>query len=209
MSSKHGGRFFCAVLAASLAGACAKRESEVQRAQGDCVCGEPAPGAVDQQLMAWLSKARTLHHLADLGEGDGGASRGIAPLEELVNGLRPQGSPPEVGEVLADTHARLAELRARLGDFERAEQEVERGLAHAPGPSYFRGHLLEVRGLVYERQSESLAKANKLAEAEEARKKAMRASLEAVRVQDEVIGKTLEGAPAAASAAPRSPNARD
>jgi hypothetical protein len=209
MKSIRCARFSGAMLVVALVGACARQENAPQKAPSDCVCSEGAPGAVNQQLMAWLSKARTLHHLADLADGDGGVDRAIAPLDQLVNGVRPQGSLPEVDEVLADTHARLAELRAQRGDFERAEREIVRGLAYTPEVTYFRGHLLEVRGLVYEKQYESLAKANKLAEAEEARSKAMRASLEAVRVQDEVIGKALRPAPAAASAAPPNPNARD
>jgi hypothetical protein len=201
-------------IALSAIGGCAKRESEPFRLPSEgCVCDDGVPGAaVNQQLMAWLSKARTLHHLADLGQADGGIERAIAPIEELVSGPKPQGSLPEVEEVLADTYARLAELRAERGEFDRAEQEVVRGLSHAPGATYFHGHLLEVRGLVYEKLSASLAKADKRVEAEEARQKAMRASLEAVRMQDEVIRKTLEAPPSsagAASAFPRRPNQRD
>ncbi|MET0595526.1 MAG: hypothetical protein ABW133_22695 [Polyangiaceae bacterium] len=191
---------------------CAKGESEPQRAPaGSCVCDDGVPGAVNPQLMAWLSKARTLHHLADLGQSDGGGEGAIPPLEELVSGPKPQEVLPEVEEVLADTYARLAELRAEHGDFAHAEQEIARGLSHAPGATYFHGHLLEVRGLVYEKLSVSLAKADKRVEAEEARQKAMRASLEAVRMQDEVIGKTLNAAATtgAASAAPRNSNPRD
>jgi tetratricopeptide (TPR) repeat protein len=163
--------------------------------------------------MAWLSKARTLHHLADLGENEGAVDRAIAPLEQLVGGMTPPGPSPEVDEVLADTYARLAELRARKGELDRAEADVVKGLERAPGKTYFRGHLLEVRGLVYEKLSASLAKAGKGAEAEEARQKAMRASLEAVQLQDEVIAGTLDkgGAPSTAeSARPApTPNKRD
>jgi hypothetical protein len=97
-----------------------------------------------------------------------------------------------VDEVMADTYARLAELRARRGELDRAEADIVKGLERAPGPTYFRGHLLEVRGLVFEKMSESLAKAGKAAEAEDARQKAMRASLEAVRLQDEVIAGTID-----------------
>ena len=114
-------------------------------------------------------------------------------------------------EVLADTYARLAELRARRGELERAEADVVKGLERAPGRTYFRGHLLEVRGLVYEKLSESLAKAGKGVQAEEARQKAMRASLEAVRIQDEVIAGTLdkERAPSGAASSRSAPTTNE
>ena len=119
-----------------------------------CACEDSNAKAIDQALLAWLSKARTFHHLADLAEGDepagdaGAASidKAIAPLDQLVAGAVPPGNPPEVREVLADTYARLAELRARRGDFERADKDVTAGLGYAPDKTYFRGHLLEVRG---------------------------------------------------------------
>ena len=178
-------------LAMSLLVGCA-RETSREAPPGFCPCEETSARPVDNKLMAWLSKARTLHHLADLGETDGGVDRAIAPLEQLVSGPTPPGPSPEVDEVLADTFARLAELRARRGELDRAEADVAKGLERAPGRTYFRGHLLEVRGLIYEKLSESLAKAGKSVQAEEARQKAMRASLEAVRLQDEVISGALE-----------------
>jgi hypothetical protein len=156
-----------------------------------CNCDEPGAKPVDPQLMAWLSKARTLHHLADLGEADGAFDRAIASLEQLVTGLEPSGPRPEVDEVMADSYARMAELRVRQEEFERAEDDVVKGLERARARTYFRGHLFEVRGLVYEKLSEKLAKAGKGAEAEEARQKATRASSEAVRLQDEVIEQAL------------------
>jgi tetratricopeptide (TPR) repeat protein len=185
------------VLLATISG-CARteRSHEVTNA---CACEDANAKAVDQALMAWLSKARTLHHLADLAEGDeqagdaGAASidKAIAPLDQLVTGAVPTGNPPEVREVLADTYARLAELRARRGDFERADKDVRIGLGYAPDNTYFRGHLLEVRGLIYDRLSQNLEKAGRSEEAKAARQKAMQASFEAVRLQDEVIKSTL------------------
>jgi tetratricopeptide (TPR) repeat protein len=141
--------------------------------------------------MAWLSKARSLHHLADLAESEDAIDKAIAPLDELVGGTKPPGNPPEVKEVLADTYARLAELRSRRGDFQRADEDVEAGLGYAPDKTYFRGHLLEVRGLIFDKLSQNLEKAGKGSEAKQAREKAMRASLEAVRLQDDVIKSTL------------------
>jgi tetratricopeptide (TPR) repeat protein len=185
---------------------CSRRETAYERPSENC---PPSEQVVDQRLLAWLSKARTLHHLADMSEAEGALDRAIAPLEQLAGGEAPR--TPETDEVLADTFARLADLRVRRGELERAEQDVDQGLRHAPAATYFRGHLLEVRGLVFEKLSESLAKAGKRAEAEEARQKAMRASLEAVRLQDEVIGRTLDNGPASAASAVPAPasNKRD
>jgi tetratricopeptide (TPR) repeat protein len=192
---------FAAVVVAMLAFAgCARRGAANERPSENC---PPSEQVVDQRLLAWLSKARTSHHLADMSEADGAIDRAIASLEQLTGAEAPRA--PEVDEVLADTYARLAELRARQGDLERAERDVDQGLRHAPGTTYFHGHLLEVRGLVFEKLSESLGKAGKRAQAEEARQKAIRASLEAVRLQDEIIGRTLDNGSAAAAAASASP----
>lgn len=191
-------------------GGCARREAPSERSQRSENC-PPSEQVVDQRLLAWLSKARTLHHLADMSETDGTVDGAIAPLEQLVAGDAPRS--PETDEVLADTYARLAELRTRKGELDRAEEAVDKGLRYAPGANYFHGHLLEVRGLVYEKLSDSLAKAGKRVEAEEARQKAIRASVEAVRMQDDVIGRAVGDGPrvaasaaAAASTAPPPPS---
>jgi hypothetical protein len=176
-------------LAAMLLGGCAR----ASRDEPDrlCPCEPTAARPVDPALLAWLSKARTLHHLADLSEDEGSLDKTVAALEELVGGTLPAGPPPEAAEVMADTYARLAELRARRAEYERADKDVAAGLRFAPAPTYFRGHLLEVRGLVLAKQSADLEKAGKTADAKRAREKASAASLEAVRIQDEVIKSTL------------------
>jgi tetratricopeptide (TPR) repeat protein len=176
------------------------RSSDLANEAKTCACAEADAKPVDQALVAWLSKARTLHHLADLAENEGALDRAIAPLEQLVGGTLPPGPPLEVNEVLSDTYARLAELRTRRGEFERADRDIAAGLERAPAPTYFRGHLLEVRGLVYEKLSEKLEQAGKSSEAKQAREKGIGASLEAVRIQDEVIQSTLGDA---------GPNTRD
>ena len=203
--ASFGTKFALAGMLALLA-ACARNASREAPA-GNCPCEEPSARPVDTKLMAWLSKARTLHHMADLGEEQNAIDRAIAPLEQLVEGPTPPAPSPEVDEVLADTYARLAELRVRRSELDRAQIDVEKGLDRAPGNTYFRGHLLEVRGLVFERISASLAKAGKGAEAEEARQKAVRASAEAVRIQDEVIAGTLDKGRAPSGAASSRPAA--
>jgi hypothetical protein len=148
---------------------------------------------VDPVLLAFLSKARAAHHEADIAEYRKDGAGAIAPLERVVSGPFPGGDapPPEVREVVADTRARLADLRSALGEFEPALADVDAGLALATTPTHFRGHLLEVRGLVEERRSKALATKGDTEGAERARKAAIDAYQKAIDVQDEVIARSL------------------
>jgi hypothetical protein len=157
-----------------------------------CPSAEPQGKPIDARVMAFLSAARALHHEADLLEKSGATRSAIAPLERLV--AMPAPAAVEVDEVLADTHARLAELRLALhapGDLEVAAREVQAGLQRASAPTYFRGHLLEVEGLVEEARAAGLADAGHDGEAAAARSKAMDLLEEAVRVQQQVIEQSL------------------
>src|SRR5665213_1470046 len=122
--------------------------------------------------MAYLSMARARHHEANL-EEDRDLPAAIASLTALVSAPRPHpGSKvPEIDEVLADTFARKAELQLRAEDVAGASESVRQGLLHAPDASYFRGHLLEVGGLVEETREGSLRDAGATAAASAARKK--------------------------------------
>lgn len=155
-----------------------------------CGCGRRDDSRpVDVALVAWLSKARSVHHLADLAEDENDLAGALASLDRLATGELPPGGPtaPEVDEVLADTLARVAELRARLGAFDEAERALVSGLEHAREPSYFRGHLLEVRGLLHERRAKALAATGDATGAERERAAAAQASLEAIAIQEQVI----------------------
>jgi tetratricopeptide (TPR) repeat protein len=159
---------------------------------------EDGSAIIDNDVMAYLSLARSLHHQANLSEDDRDVSGAIAPLEHLVHVPKPhEGTQvPEVEEVLADTYARMAELRLRTNDLAAAEADVREGLAHAPDPTYFRGHLLEVLGVIDEARASSLADAGQIAQAEEARKKARELLKQAVSVQEEVLAHaTLDASP--------------
>jgi len=142
---------------------------------------------VDPVLLAFLSRARSAHHRADAFEQQHQLEAAVAELVSVTRGPAPPGSYPEAREVLADTHARLADLRSRQGRFDEAEQEVEAGLELATGRTYFRGHLFEMRGLVHERRHRALDADGKHAEAEAAREAALRAFERAMRIQAEVI----------------------
>src|SRR5439155_89164 len=67
-----------ALFAALLVAGCARSIPDASNRA--CPCDETDAKPVDQVLLAWLSKARTLHHLADLAEGEGSIDEAIAPL---------------------------------------------------------------------------------------------------------------------------------
>ncbi len=173
------------------------------RSERDRAGAQPPPAAepagaivVDPVLMAFLSKARAAHHRADAAEASGDMATAIASLESLTQGPRPGGERPliEVGEVLSDTHARLADLQSARGQFDAAIEHVQTGLGLATDTTYFRGHLFEVRGLVEERRAKALDERGETERAREARKFAIDAFDEAVRIQDQVIMKALGNA---------------
>jgi hypothetical protein len=150
---------------------------------------ETQAAPVDTNVTAFLSAARALHHEADVKLQSGDDAGAIASLERLVAMPRPRAS--EVDEVLADTHARLAEMRLASRDWAGAGREVEDGLEHAREPTYFRGHLLEVSGLIEEQRAGALADAGKSAEAAQARARAVDRFERAVQVQEQVIAHAL------------------
>lgn len=154
-------------------------------------CGDSDAGApVDATLLAFLSRARSAHHLADQAEAARDLGRAAKALEAVTDGPLPPGSSanaPEVREVLADTLARLADLASQLGDPAAAERHLDRGLALVPTPTYFRGHLFEVRGLVEERNASRLEKSGEAAQAARAKARALEALETAMKIQAEVI----------------------
>jgi hypothetical protein len=163
-------------------------------ARKDAGAYDPGP-AVDVELMAFLSEARALHHEANLKEDAGDVKGAIAIVDRLVHTTPPHPGTklPEVEEVLADGYARLAELKANDHDLEGSAAAVQSGLSHASEPTYFRGHLLEVGGVAEEARASSLADAGKTDEAARARAHAMDLLEEAVKVQEGVVGRALDG----------------
>jgi hypothetical protein len=167
---------------------CSRARSEPAPRCSELDAGTP----VDPFLLAFLSRARAAHHLADEHEGDADLAAAIAPLAGLVAGPLPRATgpelAPEVREVLADTRARLADLRSRQGAFEPALADVRAGLELVPAPNYFKGHLLETEGLVEERHAKALEKSDPVA-ADTLRKRAIGLLEQAMAVQSEVIQK--------------------
>lgn len=155
---------------------------------------------VDPVLLAFLSRARSAHHIADQHEEAGRLEQAVEPLQRLVDGPLPggnaQAAPAEVREVMADTLARMADLKSQLGRHDAALGDVERGLELAKETTYFRGHLFEVRGLVEERLAKSLEAKGDASGAEEAKKRALDAAEKSMAIQAEVIEKATASAEA-------------
>jgi hypothetical protein len=197
---------WAALIACCLALAACKRE-DVTSAERCSALDAGTP--VDPLLLAFLSRARAAHHVADEQESAGDLAAAITPLAALTSGPLPHEPgaqlAPEVREVLADTHARLADLRSRQGAFELALGDVRAGLENASEPNYFRGHLLETEGLVEERHAKALETRDPSAAAA-ARTRAIGLLEQAMAVQARVIDSAAPAAPSAnnpaASAAP-------
>ena len=148
---------------------------------------------VDTEIMAFLSEARALHHEANMKEESGDVAGAVSAMERLVAARRPhpERKGPEVEEVLADAYARLAELRLKKGELAPAAAAVKSGLEHVAEATYFRGHLVEVQGLVEEARAAQLADAGNATEAARAREHAIQLLEEVVKIQEQVIQRSL------------------
>jgi tetratricopeptide (TPR) repeat protein len=146
---------------------------------------------VDEPLMAYLSKARALHHQANLYEDNGDVPAAVGALERILKDPPPSDG-AEAREVQADVHARLTELELRRNQVAQAEAHAQAGLLLTTADSYYRGHLLEVSGLALEAKSHLLADAGDLQGAVRAREAAIHKLEEAITVQERVIGKAIQ-----------------
>jgi len=156
-----------------------------------CSCDDDAP-VVDPTLLAFLSMARSAHHEADLAVDGGDRAAAVQALERITKSPWPGKKPPEMLEVVADTLARLADLKSEDGKFDEAARDITDGIAVAVDPTHFRGRLFEVRGLVEERRSKALKDKGDTAGADRARKAAMESFTRAMDIQEDVIGRALK-----------------
>jgi hypothetical protein len=178
-------------LALALAG-CSR--SEAPEASPPVPCPEVDAGTpVDQVLVAFLGKARSAHHSADLLEERHDLNGAVKVLEGLLGG-RSIPARPEAREVQADTRARLADLKSQLGRFDEATREVESGLQLVEGTTYYRGHLFEVKGLVAEREAKRFKAEGDEVRAKRAEQEALDAFEKSMQVQEQVIEKALPDA---------------
>jgi hypothetical protein len=182
---------------------CALACSRAERT-GDCP-EESSARPVDAVLLAFLSRARAAHHAADRVEQAGDLERAKALLIALTDGPVPGGKAPpvEAREVLADTRARLADLSSREQDFAGADVQLRLGLELVPETSYFRGHLLEVQGLVEERRAKQLAAQGEADAAKQANQRAIEALERAMAIQADVIRGAVEASVPSARPATR------
>ncbi len=147
--------------------------------------------AVDMELMAYLSRARALHHEANLKEEMGDKKGAVDAMERLTSQPFSRAVTPEVDEVLSDAFARRAELELGMGDLDSASLSVERGLTHTKEPTYFRGHLVEVSGLLDEARAHALTDAGKPDLAKRAQEKALAELEQAIDIQNHVLSGLL------------------
>lgn len=178
---------------AGLTVACAEGETQPAPAS-DCAAGR---AVVDPALLAFLSKAKAVHHQADIAEEEGDLAAAVEALAQLVAGPVAGGDepPPEAREVLADTLARMAELDSRRGRFDLAKGHIDRGLELAVERTHFRGRLMEVRGVVEQRLHDQLTERGDESAAQAAKERAIEAFQEAIAIQDEVIQRSLGDLP--------------
>ena len=165
------------------------------KADAEAPAGGAGAGAqpVDPPLLAFLSRARSAHHIADEHEEAKDYDKAVDVLRQLVKGPVPnQESPrPEVREVLADTRARLADLESQRGNFDAAAKDIEIGLELVEERTYFRGHLFEVRGLLEDRRAKALMDEGKGDEALKAKQRALSAFEASMEIQAEVINQAI------------------
>jgi lipopolysaccharide biosynthesis regulator YciM len=170
---------------------------------GSAACQDADPGkrhpptstsagraAVDTTLVAFLSKARAANHAADLAIAKGDRRAAIAHLQRVTQSPRPPLS-PEVVEVLADAHARLAELWSEEGEFGAANEEVDDGLELAREVTLFRANLFMARGIAEERRMKSLEARGDEKGAAAARDAALQAFDTSMTLQERVIDQAL------------------
>ena len=116
--------------AAAVGTGCSRAERTASTAPASALrVGGDAGPVLDVQTMAFLSKARALHHEANLREEAGDLPGAVAQVERIIDAVRPHPTlaVPEVEEVLADAWARVAELDVRLGDSKGRKTPRRRG----------------------------------------------------------------------------------
>lgn len=154
---------------------------------------EPATSEIDVDIMAFLSEARAFHHQANVAEESNDPAVALQAMERLVAAKRPHPNRkvPEIEEVLADAFARIAELRLKRHELDLAQEAIRVGLTHAPESSYFRGHLVEIDGVIEEARAADFADAGRPEEAQRARTRAAKLLELVVEIQDRVIQHSL------------------
>ncbi len=181
----------CAMLA--LAAGCSRADGEATPAPTVCA---PFEGGtpVAPELLAFLSRARSAHHAADLHEENKNPEKAVAVLRKIVDEPAFSSPPIEAREVFADTHARIADLESQSERFDPADESIDAGLEMAREVTFFRGHLYEIKGLVEERRAASLRKNGNEAAANVSTERALEAFEQSMDIQARVIKNALADA---------------
>jgi hypothetical protein len=155
--------------------------------------GRRATPIVDERLLAALEEARAWQHRADVHLADGDAAAALADVEAVLQIRFPAGA-PEGEEARLDAWARLGSLHLAAGDETRALADVDSGEREATRDSFYRAHLLTVRGEVYETRARRLDASDGTA-AKEARREALAAYARSIEIDKRVQAALLKEAP--------------
>ncbi|WP_428264760.1 tetratricopeptide repeat protein [Haliangium sp.] len=156
----------------------------------------PDDGApLDEELMLALSLAKNHHHKADLLAQDGRFDEAAESLSAILDIPFPTGA-PEGEDVRLDARARLAKLLIAQGQHDRARAVIEAGLSGTPRRSFFLANLYTVKGELHEAMADSLDQSGDPAAARTARRDAIAAFDESIRINRDLQKALLdEGAP--------------
>jgi len=139
-----------------------------------------ACGSEDRPAATYVRETRAAHAAADRALERGDREGALAALRFLLEERAPEGLAPEDAWVIrADAAYRLAELELGAGDPEAALAWIERGLEGGARADLFEANLLVTRGRALEALGRDV--------------EAARAYHEALVINDELLGQTLEG----------------
>jgi tetratricopeptide (TPR) repeat protein len=162
-------------------------------ARAERVTRLPEPDdAVSEELMVALAQAKNFHHKAKVHLGDGNVGEAIAAVRQILAVPFPA-SAAEGEDVRVDARALLAKLLVGKGELDEALRVTQEGLAAASRPSFFVANLWTVTGEIHEARAVTL-EADPTAAAE-ARRAAIRAYDESIRINDAIQRRLMEERP--------------
>ncbi len=150
--------------------------------------------ALSEELMVALAQAKNFHHKAKVYLGDGNVPEAITAVRQILTVPFPAGA-PEGEDVRLDARALLAKLLIGRGELAEAQRVVDEGLAAASRPSFFVANLWTVAGEVHEARAAALDEKADKAAAADARRAAIRAYDESIRINEALQKRLLEERP--------------
>jgi hypothetical protein len=178
------------LLAAALACAATATSVACTQDRQERVTRLPDPDdAVSEELMVALAQAKNFHHKAKVHLGDGNVGEAITAVRQILSVPFPAGA-AEGEDVRIDARALLAKLLVGKGDLDEALRVTQEGLAAASRPSFFVANLWTVTGEIHEARAVML-EADPAA-ATKARRAAIRAYDESIRINDAIQRRLME-----------------